>query len=333
VTVEWDGAGRPFGLPALRVVATRRAKSKRPPAAQELPSPPSARRNGSRSRPRPARRGTIRRGYPCSTQNIHPTTQERIGQQTNGRTDTTTRASGRHSASRFSSVSFSSVVPVQRLQNGTNAPTTTTGSRQDVCPRRHRHRSPTQNALNAAMVSVRIGSACMNFGAPACPTQHSGSDTQRRECQSRRDAKRSFPESLTSTADGTIILGSLDHGTIYRAPKGSTKATPWIAAGPNGLERVLGVFTHDASNTLWVCTNTTDPQGKDATLKAFDLAAGTSKASYPFPDGGLCNDIDVSRDGTVLATDTRGGRILRSSQVPLHSPSGPPMRNGSALTA
>jgi sugar lactone lactonase YvrE len=124
------------------------------------------------------------------------------------------------------------------------------------------------------------------------------------------DDKRSFPESLTSTADGTIILGSLDHGTIYRAPKGSTKATPWIAAGPNGLERVLGVFAHDASNTLWVCTNTTDAQGKDATLKAFDLAGGTPKGSYPFPDGGLCNDIDVSRDGTVLATDTRGGRIL-----------------------
>jgi sugar lactone lactonase YvrE len=124
------------------------------------------------------------------------------------------------------------------------------------------------------------------------------------------DDKRSFPESLTSTADGTIILGSLDHGTIYRAPKGSTKATPWIAAGPNGLGRVLGVFAHDVSNTLWVCTNTTDPQGKDATLKSFDLASGAPKGTYPFPDGGLCNDIDVSRDGTVLATDTRGGRIL-----------------------
>ncbi len=124
------------------------------------------------------------------------------------------------------------------------------------------------------------------------------------------DDKRSFPESLTSTADGTIILGSLDHGTIYRAARGSAKATPWIAAGPNGLGRVLGVFAHDASNTLWACTNTTDPQGKDATLKAFDLASGTPKGTYPFPDGGLCNDIEVSRDGTVLATDTRGGRIL-----------------------
>ncbi|HET7880924.1 MAG TPA: hypothetical protein VFL55_08560 [Acetobacteraceae bacterium] len=124
------------------------------------------------------------------------------------------------------------------------------------------------------------------------------------------DDKRSFPESLTSTADGTIILGSLDHGTIYRAPRGATKATPWIAAGPNGLERVLGVFANDASNTLWACTNSADPQGKDATLKAFDLSTGALKASYPFPNGGLCNDIEVARDGTTFATDTRGGRIL-----------------------
>ena len=124
------------------------------------------------------------------------------------------------------------------------------------------------------------------------------------------DDKRSFPESLTSTADGTIILGSLDHGTIYRAPRGATKATPWIAAGPNGLERVLGVYAHDASNTLWVCTNSIDPQGKEATLKAFDLTSAALKSSYPFPNGGLCNDIEVARDGTAFATDTRGGRIL-----------------------
>ena len=124
------------------------------------------------------------------------------------------------------------------------------------------------------------------------------------------DDKRSFPESLTSTADGTIIIGSLDHGTIYRAPRGSAKATPWIAPGPNGLGRLLGVFAHDASNTLWVCTNATDPQAKDATLKAFDLSSAAPKGTYPFPDGGLCNDIAVSRDGTTLATDTRGGRIL-----------------------
>jgi sugar lactone lactonase YvrE len=123
------------------------------------------------------------------------------------------------------------------------------------------------------------------------------------------DDTRAFPESLTSSADGTLIIGSMEHGTIYRAAPGAAKATPWIPAVPNKLDRVLGVFAHDASNTLWVCTNASDPQGKDATLKAFDLKSGAAKGSYPFPEG-LCNDIAVTRDGTTLATDTRGGRIL-----------------------
>ncbi len=119
-----------------------------------------------------------------------------------------------------------------------------------------------------------------------------------------------FPESLTSTADGTIIIGSMDHGTVYRATPGATKATPWIAAGPNGLGRVLGVLADNAANTLWLCTNDTDPKGTSAELKAFDLKTAAPKASYPFPGGGLCNDIAVARDGTTYATDTRGGRIL-----------------------
>jgi sugar lactone lactonase YvrE len=124
------------------------------------------------------------------------------------------------------------------------------------------------------------------------------------------DDTRVFPESLTSTANGTIIIGSLDHGTVYRVPPGGSKATAWIAAGPNGLQRVLGVFAHDASNTLWVCTNDPDANVNKADLKAFNLKTGAANAAYAFPGGGLCNDIAVARDGTTYVTDTRGGRIL-----------------------
>jgi hypothetical protein len=124
------------------------------------------------------------------------------------------------------------------------------------------------------------------------------------------DDTRVFPESLTSTADGTIIIGSMDHGTVYRAASGAAKAVPWIAAGPNGLGRVLGVLADDAANTLWLCTNDTDPKGNAAELKAFDLKTAMPKAGYAFDGGGLCNDIAIARDGTVFVTDTRGGRIL-----------------------
>jgi hypothetical protein len=81
------------------------------------------------------------------------------------------------------------------------------------------------------------------------------------------DDTRVFPESLTSTGDGTVIIGSMEHGTIYRATRGAAKATPWIAAEPNSLGRVLGVFADEASNTLWVCNDDTDPKGNKAELR------------------------------------------------------------------
>jgi sugar lactone lactonase YvrE len=124
------------------------------------------------------------------------------------------------------------------------------------------------------------------------------------------DDTRVFPESLTSTADGTVIIGSMAHGTVYRAAPGAAKAVPWIAAGPNKLGRVLGVFANEPANLLWVCTNDLDPKGTSAELMAFDLKSGAAKGNYPFPGGGLCNDIAVAPDGTAYITDTRGGRIL-----------------------
>jgi sugar lactone lactonase YvrE len=124
------------------------------------------------------------------------------------------------------------------------------------------------------------------------------------------DDTRVFPESLTSTTNGTIIIGSLDHGTVYRVTPGASKAVTWIPAGTDGLTRTLGVFANDAANLLWVCTNDPDQNKNKAELKAFDLKTGVPKAKYPFPDGGLCNDVAVARDGTIYVTDTRGGRIL-----------------------
>jgi streptogramin lyase len=124
------------------------------------------------------------------------------------------------------------------------------------------------------------------------------------------DDNRAFPESLTSTADGTIYIGSFVHGTVYRAMPGASQATPWIPAGPTDLTRGVGVFAHEPSNTLWVCSADPDPIKNTTILRAFDLKTAALKGTYPFPGGGFCNDIAVMRDGTTLVTDTRGGRIL-----------------------
>lgn len=123
-----------------------------------------------------------------------------------------------------------------------------------------------------------------------------------------------FPESLSAASDGTVYIGSVA-GNVYKAEPGSAEAHAWIRHSPeNGILAILGVLADEQSNTLWLCSapNFFGPERSEgvSSVMAFDLASGAQKGNYPFPDGGTCNDITVAEDGTVLATDTPGGRIL-----------------------
>jgi len=124
-------------------------------------------------------------------------------------------------------------------------------------------------------------------------------------------------ENLTSSADGSVYFGSTARGTIYRAAPGAAQAEPWILASAAGLTNVLGVFAHDASNTLWVCQNSTGGRGGapvagQTALRSFDLTTGAARGTYPLPtNGGVCNDIAVAADGTVYATESFNNRVHR----------------------
>lgn len=122
---------------------------------------------------------------------------------------------------------------------------------------------------------------------------------------------RIFPESITSTSDGTLIVGSLGHGNVSRIAHGSTTVEDWIKPGTGGLNQVLGVFADEKGKTLWVCSNNLQNKGEATAAMAFDLKTGTPKGTYPLPgDGTLCNDIAVAADGTAYFTDTRQGSVL-----------------------
>ncbi len=109
-----------------------------------------------------------------------------------------------------------------------------------------------------------------------------------------------FPESITSTSDGSLIMGSVTESQVFRAAKGAATAEPWIKPGTNGLQRILGVFADEKAGTLWVCSSKA-AQGPPTALKAFDLKTGAPKGSYNFPgDNALCNDIAVGPDGNDL---------------------------------
>jgi hypothetical protein len=127
-----------------------------------------------------------------------------------------------------------------------------------------------------------------------------------------------FPESLTATADGTIFIGSLADGMVFRVAPGAAAAEPWIKPGTNGLLSVLGVLADERSGTLWVCSSDLSGAGivvpgeKQTALKSFDLATGSPKGSVPLPGtGSLCNDIAIGTDGSTFVTDSLHPRILR----------------------
>ena len=127
-------------------------------------------------------------------------------------------------------------------------------------------------------------------------------------------------ESLTSSRDGTVYIGSIGQGAIFRTRPGAATAEPFIAPQTNGIGSVFGVFADDKSNTLYACSGTANfgppqagaPPPPPSALHAFDLKSGAPKGKWQMPTmGAFCNDIAVGRDGTAYATDTQNMQVAQ----------------------
>ena len=114
-------------------------------------------------------------------------------------------------------------------------------------------------------------------------------------------SKNLFPESITSTADGAIIIGSFGTSTIWRLPPGENNAAQWIDASKN-KGPLLGVLADERSGRLLVC---------QAGVKTFDLKTGAAKESLTIPTANpFCNDLAVREDGSIFVSDTTGAKIF-----------------------
>jgi sugar lactone lactonase YvrE len=122
-----------------------------------------------------------------------------------------------------------------------------------------------------------------------------------------------FPESLSASEDGTIYIGSVK-GNIYKADPGASEAKLWVLKSEeNGLNSLLGVLVDDPRKLVWVCAIpglTNAEPGAISEVVAFRIEDGSVFNRYPFPGGGVCNDLTIASDGTLYATDTPGGRVL-----------------------
>jgi mono/diheme cytochrome c family protein len=125
-----------------------------------------------------------------------------------------------------------------------------------------------------------------------------------------------FTESITSVADGRVIIGTIAGRTIFVVKPGATTAGPWINPDSETTLGVFGVLADEKANTLWACFSSfpgtkTAPQAPSV-LKAFDLQTGALKGRYPLPTAGaFCNDIAVGSDGTAYVSDTANMEVVR----------------------
>ena len=121
---------------------------------------------------------------------------------------------------------------------------------------------------------------------------------------------RLFTESITSTKDGAIIVGSVGKGSVSRIPPGSTHAD-------------------ELHQILWVCSDGNGPG--EAVLKSFDLKTAATKGSYQLPgDKAFCNDIAVAANGTAYVSDTGMAIIylLRPGAAALEAAASDPLLKG-----
>ncbi|ANI80094.1 SMP-30/gluconolactonase/LRE family protein [Sphingobium sp. EP60837] len=128
-----------------------------------------------------------------------------------------------------------------------------------------------------------------------------------------------FPESITSTRAGAVIIGSLAQPYIYRASPGEAIAQRWIDLTPFGSIS-YGVLADEPSRTLWTCTVISPRTGerppplteRHSTLRAYDLETGSAKGAWPLPgQSNACNDIAIGPEGIPYVSDLGNGRILR----------------------
>src|SRR6266436_3853976 len=128
---------------------------------------------------------------------------------------------------------------------------------------------------------------------------------------------RAFPESITSTSDGTLFVGRLGEGGIVRADLRTGAVTVFVAPGASGSRSITGVFADDASGILWACSNDLSSLGGPSggrdhasALKGFDLSTGAAKRNVPLPGpNAFCNDIAV--DGNLYVTTYAAGGLFR----------------------
>ncbi len=134
-----------------------------------------------------------------------------------------------------------------------------------------------------------------------------------------------FPEGITVSLGGRMYVGSVVNGAIYTVAPGAEEAVPFVTPDTLPKPAVLGMTVSADNGLLWVCNN--DLAAAPAASDIVGIGAGDRqvKASHALPPsavGSFCNDIVISPNGTLWATESFGGRIFRvpPGELPSNTP-------------
>lgn len=118
-----------------------------------------------------------------------------------------------------------------------------------------------------------------------------------------------YPESITALSDGTLFIGSLALGQIWKNVPNSTVPTKFV----DNLKQVNGVLADQANDRLYACVTDTSATTNNVKVLSFGLADAQQKDSFALPDGTKCNDMVFDATGNLYVADS-SGKIFKANK-------------------
>lgn len=114
--------------------------------------------------------------------------------------------------------------------------------------------------------------------------------------------------------DGRVFVSGITTGRIVVFAPGERTSRDFIDVAKAEVDSAMGIKIDSVRSRLWACTaafGVHRTPGKHPTaVLAFDLQSGALLQTLPLPDGGLCNDLVLARNGAVVVTDSFLPRLL-----------------------
>jgi hypothetical protein len=95
-----------------------------------------------------------------------------------------------------------------------------------------------------------------------------------------------YPESISAAPDGTLYVGSLAAGGVWRIKPQSGTVEEWIKPSAFGIRSLLGVLVDSKANLLWICSNDFSSSGIPGPSVSLQIVAlpGSFALTLPSPD-------------------------------------------------